>query len=113
MGKNTQIKDARRIQRQPTALPGHWKTYRVKVIERDAFRCRKCGKPGTPSTLEVDHIKPRFKGGCNEMWNLQTLCHDCHSRKTANESPRARDWSEWQGFADLAKERMNQPDNTE
>jgi|TARA_Y100000310_G_scaffold147454_1_gene146729 5-methylcytosine-specific restriction endonuclease McrA len=31
--------------------------------------------------LEVDHIKPRTKGGTNDEENLQTLCCNCHKIK--------------------------------
>lgn len=30
-----------------------------------------------------DHIRPLNMGGTNSTGNLQTLCHSCHSKKTA------------------------------
>lgn len=47
---------------------------RRAVFERDNFRCRKCGGPGT----EVDHVH----GPSSELSNLQLLCSDCHRQKT-------------------------------
>ena len=32
---------------------------------------------------DVDHIRSLAKGGTNAPSNLQSLCHSCHSRKTA------------------------------
>jgi 5-methylcytosine-specific restriction protein A len=35
---------------------------------------------------EVDHIVPVARGGALLDWdNLQSMCHGCHSRKTASE----------------------------
>lgn len=31
---------------------------------------------------DVDHIKPKAKGGTDDDNNLQSLCHSCHSHKT-------------------------------
>jgi len=39
----------------------------------------------SPST-DVDHIIARKDGGTDEWNNLQALCHECHSRKTAIEN---------------------------
>ena len=70
-----------------------WTWVRRKVLKRDNWRCRKCGKYGN----EVDHIQPLQKGG--DPWvetNLQCLCRDCHIAKTSGENTRsdpARD--EW------------------
>jgi 5-methylcytosine-specific restriction enzyme A len=38
--------------------------------------------------VDVDHIIPLRSGGTNEQTNLQSLCHACHSRKTAKENGR-------------------------
>lgn len=55
--------------------------------------CAACQRKGlvVPAT-EVDHIIPH-KGNAERFWdphNLQSLCHRCHSRKTARESGWAR-----------------------
>jgi len=54
---------------------------RLKVLQRDNFKCVFCGKspvthPG--SALHVDHITPFVKGGKTELNNLQTLCEECN-----------------------------------
>lgn len=40
------------------------------------------------TATDVDHIKPKKEGGTDEDSNLQSLCHKCHSRKTALEDSR-------------------------
>jgi len=35
---------------------------------------------------EVDHIKPRSRGGSDADKNLQGICIDCHRAKTQKES---------------------------
>ena len=63
-----------------------WAKVRRQALDRDAWRCRTCGKPGR---LEVDHIRPLEHGGpAYELANLQTLCRVCHLRKTAADNGR-------------------------
>lgn len=51
---------------------------RGRIYARDGHRCRSCG---SSRDLSIDHIHPFSKGGCDEDWNLQTLCRPCNSRK--------------------------------
>lgn len=44
--------------------------------------CRVCGARAT----DVDHVVPKRAGGPDAHSNLQSLCHSCHSRKTATRS---------------------------
>lgn len=58
---------------------------RLKVMERDNFRCVLCGR--CPATdvgvkLHLDHIIPFSKGGKSTEENLQTLCQDCNLGKS-------------------------------
>lgn len=58
------------------------KSARIKVFERDNYRCQICGRGAQDGvTLEVDHIIPRAKGGSNNINNLQVLCFDCNRGK--------------------------------
>ena len=34
------------------------------------------------NTYEVDHIIPLYKGGTNDLTNLEALCRNCHGKKT-------------------------------
>lgn len=49
---------------------------RVKVLERDGYRCRRCG---ASKNLTVHHRHWRSRGGKTVLSNLLTLCEDCHS----------------------------------
>jgi 5-methylcytosine-specific restriction protein A len=63
-----------------------WQRLRQRVLERDGYRCRECGRWGN----QVDTIVPVRMGGAQfDMENCQALCHSCHSKKTARE-PRER-----------------------
>ena len=65
---------------------GRWTRVRRAVLDRDGFRCRRCGKAGR---MEVDHLVPLDRGG--DPWdlaNLQALCRSCHFAKTAAERRR-------------------------
>ena len=54
---------------------------RYEVLKRDG-RCLLCGATPQEARLEVDHIKPRSKGGGNGADNLQTLCGRCNRGKS-------------------------------
>ncbi len=55
---------------------------RYKVLLRAKNRCESCGVKSTKKALEVDHIKPRTKGGKDELSNYQALCYTCNSQKS-------------------------------
>ena len=50
--------------------------------------CRSCGKLGlVVAATDADHIIPLSQGGAKyDLDNTQSLCHSCHSRKTATET---------------------------
>lgn len=58
---------------------------RVRVLDRDNFRCVFCGlNPATDAgiKLHIDHKIPFSKGGKTTIDNLQTLCQDCNFGKS-------------------------------
>ncbi len=55
---------------------------RYQVLERDNFRCVRCGASAADGVkLHVDHIIPVSRGGKTVMSNLQTLCETCNLGK--------------------------------
>ena len=64
-----------------------WKELRVRQLAREPW-CAECQRLGvyTPAT-DVDHVMPHRgdRGKFVDINNLQSLCHSCHSRKTASE----------------------------
>jgi hypothetical protein len=58
---------------------------RWRVLTRDSFRCRSCGRsPAIEQgvVLHVDHVIPWSKGGLTLYENLQTLCERCNLGKS-------------------------------
>lgn len=59
-----------------------WSKLRLRILKRDSYLCQPCLRKGkvTPAR-EVDHIKPKAKGGTDEADNLQAICGPCHRQK--------------------------------
>lgn len=76
--------------RLPNWTGAEWRPGRAdlrwQVLERDGYRCQLSGRPVTPATAHVDHIKSRScfsrpeQADCLE--NLQTLHMEVHQEKT-------------------------------
>lgn len=56
-----------------------WRQLRMQILARDGFTCAACGCYGD----QVDHRDGNSHN--NDHDNLQTLCINCHSRKTRQE----------------------------
>ena len=54
------------------------------VASEQQWKCLICQKI-LDYTYEIDHVVPLFKGGTNEISNLQALCRSCHGKKTLTE----------------------------
>ena len=57
---------------------------RFRVLQRDGFRCRYCGRPGSAPgvVLHVDHVVPLAAGGTSTRDNLLTACEECNLGKS-------------------------------
>jgi len=59
--------------------------YREEVFARDDYACVVCGFHDPHARmLQIDHIKPKVKGGSDSLHNLQTLCQFCNNIKGMN-----------------------------
>lgn len=60
--------------------------FKAWTLFRDGHRCRQCGIRVTPENSEADHIRPvnsfASYAQATHLLNLQTLCLECHKRKT-------------------------------
>ena len=54
------------------------KTLKQQLVTKYGLTCMKCG---TNEKIVVEHIKSRYKGGSNELSNLQLLCYKCNFAK--------------------------------
>lgn len=61
-----------------------WRRVKQQIHERDDWTCCQCGRVTTD--LECDHIVNTAQGGTDDKDNLQSLCVDCHKKKTQKES---------------------------
>ena len=64
-----------------------WKVIRLRILERDGYRCMICGQSGADS---VDHIVPRVMGGSHADSNLRAAHFRCNSRRGAQMKRRTR-----------------------
>jgi hypothetical protein len=79
---------------------------RFRVLVRDNFTCRYCGRSAPDVVLEVDHRVPRCRGGLDNEWNLVAACLECNRSKSGmllppkmygedDVTPRSRQTAEW------------------
>lgn len=82
-------KELRRINRDKRKAAERYATIaepvdRVKVFNRDKWKCRMCGvkvqakRPNDDNAAQLDHIVPLSKGGVHTYSNVQCLCRKCN-----------------------------------
>ncbi|MCE2393075.1 HNH endonuclease [Candidatus Poribacteria bacterium] len=54
---------------------------RKNVLTRDQYTCQYCDEHFPPSTLTIDHVKPRSRGGTTVWENVATACKRCNAKK--------------------------------
>jgi hypothetical protein len=58
---------------------------RFRVLQRDGFRCRYCGRGRAEGAiLQLDRVVPFSKGGASTEDNLVTACSACNRGKSAD-----------------------------
>jgi hypothetical protein len=71
------LRTPRTAERKSIPLSVRW-----AVMQRDNFRCMKCGRRPPEIKLQVDHVVPLSKGGPDIEDNFQTLCNECNAGKS-------------------------------
>lgn len=68
-----------------------WDRLRKTILTRDKHLCQHCFAKGRVTAgNQVDHIKPKAKGGTDDPANLTVLCRPCHDRKTIADQGKVR-----------------------
>jgi hypothetical protein len=68
-----------------TAASAHTRGALGRVTARDGARCRRCGEPALYPRLQL--IRPRAKGGADELFNYRLVCAVC-AKAEAHDEPR-------------------------
>jgi hypothetical protein len=56
---------------------------RFRILARDEFTCRYCGRSAPSVELAVDHVHPVARGGTDDESNLVAACVECNAGKSA------------------------------
>ena len=84
-----QSKWANQPSRHERGYGSAWVKLRLTILKRDGYLCQQCLSQGRPTpATEVDHIRPKAKGGTDDAENLQSLCNPCHYAKTRADTRR-------------------------
>jgi 5-methylcytosine-specific restriction endonuclease McrA len=64
-------------------IPRRWRppVSRRAILARDQYTCQYCGSQPGRSSLTVDHVVPRSRGGTKDWENLVAACQTCNRRK--------------------------------
>jgi len=76
--------------RSKSNYPSNWANLSNRTKKRDNWTCQKCGDQGGPhgnARLEAHHMKPKSRGGKDELNNLITVCNSCHEDEHGHAIP--------------------------
>lgn len=59
----------------------HVRFSRFNIYARDNNTCQYCGRRLPRTELNLDHVKPRSRGGLSTWENVVCSCHSCNRRK--------------------------------
>ena len=62
--------------------PRHYRKYKKYLVMRDGLRCHYCEQLMTYDEAQVDHIKPKVRGGSDAPHNLVLACAMCNNLKS-------------------------------
>jgi 5-methylcytosine-specific restriction protein A len=65
------------VKRQPREI---WQQTRLRILERDGYKCVRCQIAVRVDTANIDHIKSG-RLATNADSNLRTLCKMCHTTR--------------------------------
>lgn len=68
----------------------HVKINKNFIYLRDDNVCQYCGTKCNSSTISIDHVVPKSKGGPNSWDNMVTSCLDCNTKKGDKSCEEAR-----------------------
>jgi 5-methylcytosine-specific restriction endonuclease McrA len=71
-------------------LPKNWQTLRRRVLHRDKEICQGRKRDGSACLARANHVDHIERGDNHSLDNLQSLCADCHARKTSREANEVR-----------------------
>lgn len=54
---------------------------RLALYSRDGWQCQYCGSRLPPSSLTIDHVVPRARGGKTSWSNCVAACRGCNRKK--------------------------------
>jgi 5-methylcytosine-specific restriction endonuclease McrA len=79
MEKKTVLREMRRMFRMLANGGSHTELQWQNLLENTGHKCVGCGR--TDVRLQKDHIKPVYRGGTDDISNIQPLCWDCNKMK--------------------------------
>jgi 5-methylcytosine-specific restriction endonuclease McrA len=68
----------------------HVRFSRFNIYARDHNTCQYCGRRLPRTELNLDHVKPRSRGGLSTWENIVCSCHSCNRRKGGRTPEEAR-----------------------